>query len=46
MEYLHLTKNEAVVIWDIGRLNKIELKELIDWLRIYDFDTQFKRIVN
>ena len=29
MEYLHLTKNEAVVIWDISSLNKVELKELI-----------------
>ena len=46
MEYLHLTKNEATVIWDISFLNKIELKELIDWLRINDFDIQFKRIVN
>ena len=46
MEYLHLTKNEATVIWDISSLNKIELKELIDWLRINDFDIQFKRVVN
>lgn len=46
MEYLHLTKKEATVIWDISSLNKIELKELIDWLRINDFDIQFKRVVN
>lgn len=46
MEYLHLTKKEDTVIWDISSLNKIELKELIDWLRINDFDIQFKRVVN
>ena len=46
MEYLHLTKNEATVIWDISSLNKIELKELINWLEDNEFDIQFKRIVN
>lgn len=45
MEYLHLTRN-ATCIWDISSFNKIELKELIDWLRINDFDIQFKRIVD
>ena len=46
MEYLYLKKGTATCIWDISFLNKIELKELIDWLRINDFDIQFKRIVN
>ena len=46
MEYLHLTKNEATVIWDISSLNKVELKELISWLEENKFDIQFKRIVN
>lgn len=46
MEYLHLTKNEVVVVWDISSLNKVELKELINWLEENKFDIQFKRIVN
>lgn len=46
MEYLHLTKKEATVIWDISSFNKIELKNLIEWLEDNSFDIQFKRIVD